>query len=146
MVSGIRGLRLPLPLSVDLLFVLAVGVPAKVSKGFSHFSKREPGALTSVLLNNQVPLHMQCTGLKPISNVTHSCGIKLPQKPGEISLLKEIAANCKENIWGSVKVMPEKGRKKPEALEEQEQPKGSCWAHLDGAGAEVLPLDSGNQS
>lgn len=83
---------------------------------------------------------MQSTGVNPISNVTDS---KTPPKPREISLLKEIAANCKQNIWETVRVTPEKGRKKWNPLNEQDQLRGSCWTQpLDRAGAvELLPLE-----
>lgn len=45
---------------------------------------------------------------------------KTSSKPREISLLKETAASCKQNIWKSVRVTPEKGRKKRNPLNEQQ--------------------------
>lgn len=58
MISGIRGtrgLRLHFPLSVDVLFVSAVVYQQKCPKAFSHFSKRESGALASAAAEQSGP-------------------------------------------------------------------------------------------
>lgn len=78
-IRGTRGLRLLFPLSVDVLFVLALVFQQKCPKAFSHFSKRESGALASAAAEQSGSSPRTVHGVKPISNVSDPYGIKPPQ-------------------------------------------------------------------
>lgn len=56
-------------------------VPSSVQRPFLNFPRQNQELWLQQLLNHQVLLHVQRTGVKPISNVTDSYGVKLPQNP-----------------------------------------------------------------
>lgn len=66
----IPGAQAAFPLSVDSCLCR---VPAEVPKGFLSIFQERTWELW-LQLNRQVPLHVQCTGVKPIPNVTDSYG------------------------------------------------------------------------
>lgn len=78
-IKGNRGLRLHFPPFCGFLFVLAVVEWQKGPKAFSHFSKRESGALTSAAAEHSGYSPCATHGVKPISNITDSNGVKIPQ-------------------------------------------------------------------
>lgn len=120
--------------------MLAAVFQQKRSKALSHFSKRESGALTSAAAEQSGSSPRAMYGGKANFNCDRFLWGKTSSKPREIFLLEGTAASCKQNLWKSVRVMPEKGREKGNPLnEQQEQPKCSCWTPL--LARAVLPLE-----